>query len=1507
MRCRWFAVLVVSVLGPAAAGASPYVFVASPAADSVAVLDAATGDVVNTIPLDGVVSACAMGADGGRAFVARAQADSVAVVDRVTGVERVVAVGARPSALAFLDENRRLYVANAGDDTVSVVNPRAGTVVATIPVGDEPMAVAAGQGRVYVANWGGGTVSVIDAAAGAVVGTVTVGTFPSGLALAPAANRLYVANFLDATVSVVDTVALSVVATIPVGRGPRGLAVDEPAGRLYVAAFDADRIDVVDTATNAVVLQGPSGGVNPLAVEALPATRRLFVAHLQDGANVSILDADTLSPVGSVAAPIGPVALASARRPSPGLPLAARGRAGATVVRRGGSVTYSDTEFDPARWIAGGPGAHAESQMPTGGNPGAWRRMQHFPVPFANVVRHLFVQPGAEYDPAVEGAIGAIDVSWHRRILPSSASEGAGLARLDLGLSAGETFFVQQGGVDYHTVEDVFATLPWQLAARNNLTAADFDDGAGGEPDFSAAGSPLRFGYSRTTDPNTFVEHGIDNFTVTVRSGATAAGVLGFAVTTDVATDGQPVPISLRRSGGVQGAVSVTMLAVSPDGSSATHVVSWADGDDAPKDVSVAFALPNNSAVRTAHLFLIAPTGGAGLQTGRGHMLVAVAPSTWPPALQALIVVLGLLLASLSPGALAALVLPFALAGAARLVRRRRGAAARALGAAAACVLLPSCVPTESISGQANVPDAIWNDRIRPDGKPLVEDSSDCADADLVCLQKSTDPWVGHYETRDENVVSEIYPELGSDPVVRRLPKSDCLWVPEGQAMRASWEAVVGLEPGRGYGRAIVNGFPEMDAEADAPYGADFYPGGLRWFSACRLDTPYDRRAMIASQPGICEAFDDECEGCTVGPYWTAALADGFALSIGCDDPNDFDLGTILAGNRVHAFDTDLRAMRPPDPRPGWNLCAPARPGAPEWSAADWVASCPSEGGLLDACGDRCVFQPTQDATLAVASTFYGRARVLSPALMTVKKDAPRRLLRPMERRTSGGTAILSWFTPPSDVRNDPGGPQPEEPSLRWEENFTPDVRVAEVRIKDVRNGGEVQLAPTRLRVLDPVGAATVWDCPGALEGAGKVFRLTSSSACRQGDGPLGPLAVTPTYVVANATQTTRPPIVAPLTWEADLPAGVSVAEPVIEFRVVNVACTAGATCNALKAEEVDDLGGLQVGKPHRLTVEVTNVGPEPLRVGTVRMEAVAGYPDARGDFAIELLSDPRAAPAAVELTAGGELRLGADFATNPLVRSTTTPDGQPSLERTLDRDGARIAVAGDTLTATGDPSFEDARIVYEDPGTDFSWRPTEPGLRRPFAEVVYLRRATPFYVDPGHSFLVRLTVTPRALGHRRAYLSVGATADSNPAWGVWTRPLVKARGISGPSLVALPEVISFPRQRLDAGGQVVEVYELNALAANYGNVAMTRGNITFAGPDAGRFALASSHPPSAVIPPGGDEIYTVRYAPSCAPPLAPPRALGPRQYEAELRVTTNGGEAVFALRGEWCPQLSPP
>jgi YVTN family beta-propeller protein len=92
---------------------------------------------------------------------------------------------------------------------IGTANAQGYSVIATIPVGNNPFGVAINptNGLVYVANSDSGTVSVIDPKTNTVVTTIPVGSSPTGVAINPTNGLVYVTNDSSNTVSVVSTVS----------------------------------------------------------------------------------------------------------------------------------------------------------------------------------------------------------------------------------------------------------------------------------------------------------------------------------------------------------------------------------------------------------------------------------------------------------------------------------------------------------------------------------------------------------------------------------------------------------------------------------------------------------------------------------------------------------------------------------------------------------------------------------------------------------------------------------------------------------------------------------------------------------------------------------------------------------------------------------------------------------------------------------------------------------------------------------------------------------------------------------------------------------------------------------------------------------------------------------------------------------------------------------------------------------------------------------------------------
>jgi len=119
--------------------------------------------------------------------------------------EAVIRVGRDPVGIAEDAEGSRIYVANRGGDSVSVIDGDTKSLVGTVPVGGSPWGidVTPDGKRIYVANRGSGTISIIDANATEVVQTIRVDADPIGLVVAPDGQSVYVTHSYMNSVTVI--------------------------------------------------------------------------------------------------------------------------------------------------------------------------------------------------------------------------------------------------------------------------------------------------------------------------------------------------------------------------------------------------------------------------------------------------------------------------------------------------------------------------------------------------------------------------------------------------------------------------------------------------------------------------------------------------------------------------------------------------------------------------------------------------------------------------------------------------------------------------------------------------------------------------------------------------------------------------------------------------------------------------------------------------------------------------------------------------------------------------------------------------------------------------------------------------------------------------------------------------------------------------------------------------------------------------------------------------------
>ena len=284
----------------------------------------------------------------GKVYAVDTLRGAVIVIDGKTHVSRQVPVGAGPVSLAINSRTNRVYVANNGAGSMSVLDGVTDTVLTTLDVGRTPYVLAADEvaNRVYVSNTFSGAIRVFDGATntmhlvqagsadkividakhhaiyllGYEGGHVTVidgqteaiRRMPVGdlhlwdLSLEPDTEVTYVARIGRGDVIALDRYG-KVGVPVKTGRMPCATSLDEVRRLLYVANYEDDTVTVIDLAQGAAIATVPVGP-HPQAIAADPQANLIYVANMH-GDSISVIDGAQKKVVATLKAGRHPYAL----------------------------------------------------------------------------------------------------------------------------------------------------------------------------------------------------------------------------------------------------------------------------------------------------------------------------------------------------------------------------------------------------------------------------------------------------------------------------------------------------------------------------------------------------------------------------------------------------------------------------------------------------------------------------------------------------------------------------------------------------------------------------------------------------------------------------------------------------------------------------------------------------------------------------------------------------------------------------------------------------------------------------------------------------------------------------------------------------------------------------------------------------------------------------------------------------------------------------------------------
>jgi YVTN family beta-propeller protein len=199
------------------------IFVTNFNESSISVIDATTWKLIKNIQVPNRPHGIVLSPDGRFVYASCYGAHAVAVINVAS--EQLAAtvelpLASQPYGIGISADGRYVYASDNLTGRLLIVNTRTDTYAGSVQIGIHPALIARSPDgkRLYVANGGSRSVSVLDIGSDPahpkVMATVLVQGYPHGLAVTPDGRYVVVANTLGDTLSVIDTATNHVVATI---------------------------------------------------------------------------------------------------------------------------------------------------------------------------------------------------------------------------------------------------------------------------------------------------------------------------------------------------------------------------------------------------------------------------------------------------------------------------------------------------------------------------------------------------------------------------------------------------------------------------------------------------------------------------------------------------------------------------------------------------------------------------------------------------------------------------------------------------------------------------------------------------------------------------------------------------------------------------------------------------------------------------------------------------------------------------------------------------------------------------------------------------------------------------------------------------------------------------------------------------------------------------------------------------------------------------------------------
>lgn len=311
---RWFLTgpaaltLALGVALPAHCGE---IYVSNEGNDTVVVLDSDSLEIQHVIETGGRPRDMRFSPDGSELLIAASEADRIEVLDLETKtITGYIDTGDDPELFDIDPSGEILVVSNEDDAEATVIDIASGTIRTVIEdVGIEPEGVTFTPDgkRVFVTAEATNTIAVIDPWEGVILADILVGNRPRRGTFTPDGREYWVTNELGGTVSVIDSETLQVSHTISFEKKglreaditPVDLVMTKDGTTAFVTlgrAWHVARVDVATRTVEAYILAG-----SRVWGAALTADDSILVVTNGASDDISVIDTEANRAVRSVA------------------------------------------------------------------------------------------------------------------------------------------------------------------------------------------------------------------------------------------------------------------------------------------------------------------------------------------------------------------------------------------------------------------------------------------------------------------------------------------------------------------------------------------------------------------------------------------------------------------------------------------------------------------------------------------------------------------------------------------------------------------------------------------------------------------------------------------------------------------------------------------------------------------------------------------------------------------------------------------------------------------------------------------------------------------------------------------------------------------------------------------------------------------------------------------------------------------------------------------------------